>query len=71
MKLRMPEENILHMRINEEQGQVIDRIGEYLQKRGVFGLKRQGKVNRSGVIKYLIEKEYERLLETENREKTS
>jgi hypothetical protein len=67
----MTKDNILHMRFTEEQGQVVDRIGEALLKKGVFGLQRQGKINRSGVIKYLIEKEYERLLEAEKREKSS
>jgi hypothetical protein len=62
---------VINIRFSKEQTEVIDRIGEHLIKRGVFGLRREGKINRSGVVKYLLEKEYQHILELENPEKSS
>jgi hypothetical protein len=62
---------VINIRFSKEQIEVIDRIGDSLIKRGVFGLKREGKVNRSGVVKYLLEREYQNILDMENHEKSS
>jgi hypothetical protein len=62
---------VINIRFSEEHEEIVDRIGDYLHKQGIFGLRRQGKINRSAVIKYLIEREYQSMLESEKRLKAS
>ncbi len=48
----------LQLRFDLEHLEMLDEIGDELVEQGVSNLKRAGKINRSAVIRYLIEREY-------------
>ena len=60
----------LQLRFDKEHLEMVDAVGEALAEEGVFGLIRAGKINRSAVMRYLLEREY-RALKQEKKDKHS